>query len=268
MTLVQFKSTYASLPPREVLAMIEGDAEFRATLEQLYTETFHRKLNRTCSNCWFDAYILLMTTDIQKLIAMSERIFELPAGALLIDVLAHDDKWLTSHRNLDNDRALYHLATNPSYIKFFSKAPEDWKERAAAYAREHNLRSPLLEEEGAEKAHKPAGSGTDEQGDQGGDESADNAPKTPEELKSAAVSASEEALKKAKSNLKGAETRLAKAKTADVVDEEKVVKAQASYDKAVEAVAAAEKTLAEAQAIVVPDPDKPEEKPEGAEGAE
>lgn len=260
MTIEQFKSTYAGTPAPEVLALIESNPEFRSNLEALYVETFHKALNRGCPNCWFDAYVLLMKKETEKIITMKERQFELKAGALLIDLQGRDDSKTASHHNLTDELALYHLSRNPSYANLFSRLPEDWELQAAEYgARE--LREAEKAAVAGDKA--PAGSGAPE-----GDESADNTPKTPEELKAAAVAAAEESLKKAKSNLKGAETRLAKAKAADPAEAEKVAKAQASYDKAAEGVAAAEKTLADALAIELPEADKPEEKPEGSEGTE
>ena len=257
MTLEEFKSTYAGAPAREVLALIESNPEFRSNLEALYVETFHKALHRSCPNCWFDAYVLLMKTETQKIIIMKESQFELKAGALLIDLQGRDDSKTASHHNLTDELALYHLSRNPSYASLFSRLPEDWEKQAVEYgARE--LREAEKAAVAGDKA--PAGSGAPE-----GDKNADNTPKTPEELKAAAVAAAEESLKKAKANLKGAETRLAKAKAADPADAEKVAKAQASYDKAAEGVAAAEKTLADAQAIEVPEP---EEKPKGAEETE
>ena len=244
MTIEEFKSTYAGTSAQEVLAQIESNPEFRSNLEALYVETFHKALNHGCPNCWFDAYILLMRTETEKIIIMKERQFELKAGALLIDLNGRDDSKTASHHNLTDELALFHLSRNPSCASLFARLPEDWELQAAEYG----ARQLREAEKAAVAADKdPAGSGAPS-----GDENADNTPKTPEELKAAAIAAAEDSVGKAQSNLTGAETRLAKARALDPADPEKVAKAEAALEKAKEKLAAAEATLEKAKAIEVP----------------
>ena len=241
MTLEEFKTTFAGTSISEVLSLVEGNPEFRANLEALYVETFHKALNRGCPNCWFDAYVLLMKTDTQKIITMKERQFELKAGALLIDLQGRDDSKTASHHNLTDELALFHLSRNPGYANLFAKLPEDWEVQAAEFgARE--LREAEKAAVAADKV--PAGSGAPS-----GDKNAASAPKTPAELKAAAIAAAEDALKKAKNYLKGIETQLAKARVADPVDAEKVAKLEARQAKAAEGVVKANTALEQANAL-------------------
>lgn len=112
----------------QIRDLIRDDPEFRARLETLYEGVFHRRLNKGCSSCWLDAFVLLRRTDIEKLKAMAKRQFELPAGALLIDVVNHDDAKTATHHNLTDELAAYHLRTFPGYITKFSRYPKNWRE--------------------------------------------------------------------------------------------------------------------------------------------
>lgn len=118
----------------QVRELIRDDADFRRETERLYVGIFHQSLNKSCSNCWFDAFILLMRTDLNKLNAMKEKRFDLRAGAVLYDVVNHDPAKTVTHHNITDELALYHLRTNPDYIKFFNLYPENWQELALASA--------------------------------------------------------------------------------------------------------------------------------------
>lgn len=124
----QFRFRYASASSAEVRTLIKEDKEFRGQLERLYERYFHRKLNKGCTSCWLDAYVLLMRYDINKLTQMADRQFELKAGALLVDVVSGANELMASHHNLTDELALYHLRTNPKCIKHFAKYPENWEE--------------------------------------------------------------------------------------------------------------------------------------------
>lgn len=118
----------------QVRELIRDDADFRRETERLYVGIFRQSLNKSCSNCWFDAFILLMRTDLNKLNAMKEKRFDLRAGAVLYDVVNHDPAKTVTHHNITDELALYHLRTNPDYIKFFNLYPENWQELALASA--------------------------------------------------------------------------------------------------------------------------------------
>lgn len=116
----------------QVRELIRDDADFRRETERLYVGIFRQSLNKSCSNCWFDAFILLMRTDLNKLNAMKEKRFDLRAGAVLYDVVNHDPAKTVTHHNITDELALYHLRTNPDYIKFFNLYPDNWQELALA----------------------------------------------------------------------------------------------------------------------------------------
>lgn len=134
MTLAEYRSTYGGLTDKEVRRLIHEDTGFRAATEDLYEGVYHAPLNKGCTECWHDAYVLLMRSDISKLTEMQERQFELKAGALLIDVVAYDNAKMATRVNLTDELALYHLSTNPSCIGKFSKYPANWQELAGQYA--------------------------------------------------------------------------------------------------------------------------------------
>lgn len=129
MTIDEYKSKYQGISPAEVRGLIAADASFRNETERLYTSIYHTKLNKSCSDCWFDAFILIMKTDTKKLKAMQEKRFDLRAGALLLDPYGDPAKMVT-HRNLTDELALYHLRTHPDCIRLFSKYPRNWEELA------------------------------------------------------------------------------------------------------------------------------------------
>ena len=114
----------------DVRELIRSNDDFKATLESLYKAVYKTSLNTQCPDCWADAYIILMSQDINKLNAMAERKFELRAGALLIDVVNGDPSKTCSRANITDELALYHLRTNPDYITLFYQYPDNWQELA------------------------------------------------------------------------------------------------------------------------------------------
>lgn len=129
--LEQFRERYLGLTSVEVRDLIRDDSVFRREIETLYVAIFHASLNKTCSDCWLDAYIILCRTQTEKLMELKSRKFELRPGALLIDVVGHDNAKMASGHNLTDELALYHLGTNPGCIRKFSKFPENWQQLAA-----------------------------------------------------------------------------------------------------------------------------------------
>ncbi|MEG2772239.1 MAG: hypothetical protein RR960_07845 [Alistipes sp.] len=123
-----------ALSVAEVRSLIATDNAFRNLIEELYVDVFHHGLERRCSGCFFDAYIVLMNTKITNLMEIKERKFELQAGKLLIDVVHYDNALMATNVNLTDELALYHLRTNPSVRKFFSKLPDNVDELIAISA--------------------------------------------------------------------------------------------------------------------------------------
>lgn len=130
--LEAFRSANTGRSCLEVRRLINTDKAFRAEIERLYVGVYHIPLNSACTECWVDAFVLLMRDDVDAMFERSKRLFELKAGALLRDVIDWRKELNTTHHNLTDDLALYHLATHPAYITQFSKAPDNWRELAAA----------------------------------------------------------------------------------------------------------------------------------------
>lgn len=135
MELSEYRSEYRGMSAADVRRLIAASPQFRKDTEALYTAVYHRKLNKSCGDCWFDAYVVLMTTDINKLQAMKEKRFDLRAGAVLTDPYGDPAKTITA-RNVTDELALYHLRTHPECIRFFSVYPQDWEALAVASSEE------------------------------------------------------------------------------------------------------------------------------------
>lgn len=127
-----FRSAHEGMSGSEVRARLREDRGFRQEIASLYEAVYHNKLNLSCGDCYLDAYAVLMRDNIKDMEEHSTRQFELLAGALLRDTVNGRKEMNTSHHNLTDERALYHLATNPSCITLFSVYPKDWRERALA----------------------------------------------------------------------------------------------------------------------------------------
>ena len=147
MTFEEYKEKYRGMSSVAVRELIRSDASFRKTTEQHYTQIYHKKLNKSCGDCWFDAYVVLMNTNPEKAKAMKEKLFDLRAGAVLTDVVKRDPAKTCTHHNLTDELALYHLSTNPDYIKFFSVYPDNWADLVLEY---------IQPKKTAQKAEKPA----------------------------------------------------------------------------------------------------------------
>lgn len=133
--LEEFRARYCGLSLSDVRRLVKSDAAFRQQVETLYVCIFHRPLNKRCSDCWLDAFLLLRRTPTDYLMAIKQRQFELRYGALLIDVVDHDDRKMVSAHNLTDELALYHLRTNPRCIDKFTRYPDNWKTLAARSGR-------------------------------------------------------------------------------------------------------------------------------------
>lgn len=123
-----FREKYSGMTTAEVREKLKKDPAFKTEIETLYTTVFHQKLNRSCSNCWEDAFIVLMAKSLDEMLALSHRKFELKAGALLLDLPEGDNSKMATRHNLTDELAIYHLGKHPEYIKFFSVYPENWEE--------------------------------------------------------------------------------------------------------------------------------------------
>lgn len=242
MTPQEYKERYAGLTSSQVRELVKTDAAFRQVTEELYVSTFRAHLNKACSDCWLDAYVLLMKAD--KIMEKANTQFELKAGALLVDVVNGDNNLLTTRHNLTDDRALYHLSTNPGYLPLFSKVPENLEEQLLDYVNRQNAGATAP----AKAAEAPSDAPESPEAPEGdktlasGVEAPKNAPKSPDEL----LSDAEAAYKKARTAAKGAKTKLANLEAAPEPDEKKIAYAKEGRDKAVAVLEEAAKAYREA----------------------
>ena len=159
MTIDEYRQQYQGISSSEVRELISTDIDFRNNTERLYESIYHTKLNKSCGNCWFDAFILIMRTKPEKLKAMQEKQFDLRAGVVLVDPHGDPAKTVTQ-RNLTDELALYHLRVNPSCIKWFCIYPKNWEQLAvqSGIEAEKKIASVPGTKEPATSDSKPQGS--------------------------------------------------------------------------------------------------------------
>lgn len=126
MTLEQYKEQYKGLSPADVRRLIASSVDFRKETEHLYVSIFRRHLNKSCGDCWFDAYILIMRGDPVKLKVMQNKRYDLRAGAVLVD--PKDPTKTITTKNMTDELAIYHLRIHPTCKRLFSVLPENWEE--------------------------------------------------------------------------------------------------------------------------------------------
>jgi len=108
----------------ELSFRLENDFEFRKIIERL-SKLYLGRIVSGCSNCYFDAYMELIHFSKTKAMEKDKCLFSLRAGAVLEDI---DGNKTTTNVNLTNKLAIYHLKRTPSYIKYFTKIPENLDE--------------------------------------------------------------------------------------------------------------------------------------------
>ena len=96
--------------------------EEKAELKQLYEKVTRKELNKTCSNCYLDAWFelnMLKTGDPERFEALLTGTSRLKAGAVLDFEGGH-----VTNYNLTDASARAILAANPATAKFFAVLPE------------------------------------------------------------------------------------------------------------------------------------------------
>lgn len=126
MTLDQYKEQYKGMSAAEVRGLIARSADFRTETEKLYRSIYHKPLNKSCGDCWIDAYVLIMRGDPNKLKAMQQKRYNLRAGAVLVD--PKDPTKTATMNNITDELAIYHLRIHPTCKRLFSLLPENWEE--------------------------------------------------------------------------------------------------------------------------------------------
>ena len=241
--ILSFRDKYGKLTRQELREKIKHEHAFRQELERLYVRATGLKLNKSCSDCWMDAYIVLMT--IKKITTMQEKNFELKAGALLIDVVNHDNAKLCTRHNLTDELALYHLKTNPACRKKFSKLPDNIEELLADAG---TLQSGGDDAETGEGQNSAEG----ENGEKGADGDS-NAPQSGDDAQGEAehaenLKAAKNAVSQAKRNLSLWLNKLKEAEEAEVKDEKRIAEAQAKVKDAEALLAEATEALTKLEA--------------------
>ena len=155
MTIDEYRQQYQGIRSSEVRELISTDTDFSNNTERLYESIYHARLNKSCSNCWFDAYILIMRTNLEKLKAMQEKQFDLRAGVVLVDPHGDPAKTVTQ-RNLTDELALYHLqstrvASSPSIY------PNNWEQLAVQSGIDEKKASSVPNERACYRRQKAAG---------------------------------------------------------------------------------------------------------------
>ena len=100
----------------------------KAEIDKLYALVLDKKFVRTsCSDCYHDA-VIEMKLYLKKNGKMKEKSeYGLKNGALLQMEFGSSEFY--TNENLTDEIAERYLAKYPDNIKFFSKHPEDWKDR-------------------------------------------------------------------------------------------------------------------------------------------
>ena len=241
--ILSFRDKYGKLTRQELREKIKHEHAFRQELERLYVRATGLKLNKSCSDCWMDAYIVLMT--IKQITTMQEKNFELKAVALLIDVVNHDNAKLCTRHNLTDELALYHLKTNPACRKKFSKLPDNIEELLADAG--------TLQSGGDDTETGEGQNGTEGENSEKGADGDSNAPQSGDDAQGEAehaenLKAAKNAVSQAKRNLSLWLNKLKEAEEAEVKDEKRIAEAQAKVKDAEALLAEATEALTKLEA--------------------
>lgn len=156
MTLDQYKEQYKGMSAAEVRGLITRSADFRSETEKLYKSIYHKPLNKSCGDCWIDAYVLIMRGDPNKLKAMQQKRYNLRAGAVLVD--PKDPTKTATMNNITDELAIYHLRIHPTCKRLFSLLPENWEEEVYGSQEDNSdldgMSAEQTAKEAAEKAEK------------------------------------------------------------------------------------------------------------------
>lgn len=126
MTLDEYTAEYGGMKAAEVRSLIASSPAFRAETERIYYSIYRKRLNRSCGDCWLDAYILIMRGDRERQKKMMNKRYDLRAGAVLVDP-KDPTKNATTH-NITDELAIHHLRIHPTCKRLFSVLPENWEE--------------------------------------------------------------------------------------------------------------------------------------------
>ena len=107
MTIEEYKNKYRGQTQAQVRKLASESSEFRVETEMLYRKVSGSSLNKNCSECWVDAYAVIIKADPAESEKRAKRKFDLKAGALLIDRVKGDNSKMCSMHNITDELALY-----------------------------------------------------------------------------------------------------------------------------------------------------------------
>jgi hypothetical protein len=122
----QFKEQINTLSGAELLQFALLNTT-KILINDIYFRLYH-KHPKGCDNCYMDAMIEITNINMTELNKRLQCEFAIKAGALLHDRNGDAEKMLCN-TNVTNERALYHLVTNPGCEIYFSLLPADWQEQ-------------------------------------------------------------------------------------------------------------------------------------------
>lgn len=137
-----------------------SDAE---RLERVYRAVFGERINRTCGNCLYDAYILLKINAKKDMENLKERAvcgFQLKAGAILRIPDGKGGRTLYSNANLTDAVATKWLKENPNTRHLFAKLPDGFDEELKSHLTAVAVADAESAALAAEKATETAKKGT------------------------------------------------------------------------------------------------------------
>jgi hypothetical protein len=136
---------------KELTDSLKTNQALRNEVKSLSKAFLHKEVSG-CNNCFFDAYMELINLKIENIMTKQECQFELKRGKLLRDAVNLDISKNMTQANITDELALYHLKTNPSCEKFFSKLPEDWEKQVEDFVLDTTKKE--TSKEGAPKKEK------------------------------------------------------------------------------------------------------------------
>lgn len=115
-----------------------------------YKLIMNKAWNVTCKSCYFDCFATLYSFTLstnKTLEEMENKLYELPKGRLLQGFPHGGSEKNMTNANCTNELAEWHLKNNPGCEKYFSKLPEDWRERCkmAVETKEEPIKEATIE---------------------------------------------------------------------------------------------------------------------------
>ena len=132
---------------------LRGEAYRAHTLELEKNPALHREvdelsryfLNKSVSRCGFcliEADLALRRITEQQMKNVAHPDYELRAGTLLHDPINKEFSKILTPRNISEDLCLYHIAFNKNALSYFTRVPEDLKDRLEKFMSRYGKEMP------------------------------------------------------------------------------------------------------------------------------